>query len=327
MQTRRSFLVMLTATGAVAIASDASAHDYPSRPITIIVPAAAGGPGDIFARIIAARARVALGQPVIVENVGGASGTIGASRAARAAADGYTLVLGNLSTHVLMGAASTTPYDVIKDFEPIALVASNPLVIAARKTMPANDLRGLIAWLKANPGRAAVGTAGPGSLPHLAGLLFESMTGTSLRFVPYRGVSIATQDLMTGQIDMCFDFTVTCLPLVRSGDIKAYAIPGKSRLHAAPEIPTVNEAGLPGFYVAGENSLWAPRATPREAIDKLNSVVVDAFADPAVSQRLAEIGQQIPPRDEQTPEALRSFQQAEIAKWWPIIKAAGIMAG
>ncbi|HEY7302116.1 MAG TPA: tripartite tricarboxylate transporter substrate-binding protein [Xanthobacteraceae bacterium] len=304
----------------------ASAEVYPSRPITIVVPAAAGGPGDAFARIIAEHIRSSLGQPATIENIAGASGSIGAGRVARATGDGYTLVLGNWATHVLNGALFTLPYDVTTDFEPIALIARNPLVISARKTMPANTLRELVAWLKANPDKATAGTSGPGSAMHLAGVLFQKETGARFGFVPYRGAAPAIQDLLGGRIDLYIGLAADCVPQVRADNIKAYAVPAKSRLTAAPDIPTVDEAGVPGLYVSGWTGLWAPKGAPKDIIARLNSVILDTLADPAVRQRLAGMGQEIPLRAQQTPDALRAFQKAEIEKWWPIIKTAGIKA-
>jgi tripartite-type tricarboxylate transporter receptor subunit TctC len=215
---------------------------------------------------------------------------------------------------------------VLKDFEPISLLASNPELILAKKAMPGSDLKGLIAWLKANPQKAAAGTAGVGSPGHVAGIFFQNITGTRYQFVPYRGGSQATQDLVAGQIDMMIEPPTTSLPQVRAGLIKAYAVAAQSRLAAAPEIPTVDEAGLPGFYMSNWYALFAPRGTPKDVISKLTAAVVDALADPAIRSRLADQGQEIPPRDLQTPAGLGAFQKSEIDKWWPIIKAANLRA-
>jgi tripartite-type tricarboxylate transporter receptor subunit TctC len=316
MRTRRMFLasfVFAAALGNVAIAAE---QVYPSRPITIVVPFAAGGPTDTIARIVAEHMRVSLGQPVILENVAGAAGSIGAGRVARAARDGYTLVIGVWGTHVLNGAIYALQYDLLKDFEPISLLASNPMVIVAKKVMPAKDLMELIAWLKANPDRAS----------HVAAIFFQKETGTRFQFVPYRGLAPAMQDLVAGQIDLMIDNPATSLPQARAGTIKAYATTAKARLAAAPDIPTADEAGLPGFNVSQWTALWAPNGTPKDIIAKLNEAVVEALADTNVIARLADLGQYIPPREQQTPEALRAYQKAEIEKWWPIIKAAGIKA-
>jgi tripartite-type tricarboxylate transporter receptor subunit TctC len=275
---------------------------------------------------MAERMQGPLGQPVIVENVTGAAGNIGVGRVARAAPDGYTLVAGIWSTHVVNAAIYTLPYDVLNDFEPILLTSRNAQIIVARKTMPADDLKGLIAWLKANPDMAAVGTSGVGSPQHVFAVLFQNTTGTHFRFVPYRGGVVAMQDLIAGRIDLIFADQTTSLPQVRSGNIKAYAVTGNSRLAAAPDIPTVDEAGLPGFYCSVWNALFAPKGTPKDVIAKLNAAAVSALTEPEVRQRAAEAGQQIVPRDEQTPAALAALQRAEIEKWWPIIKAAGIRA-
>jgi tripartite-type tricarboxylate transporter receptor subunit TctC len=326
MRTRRMFLasfVFAAAFGNVAIAAE---QVYPSRPITMIVPFAAGGPTDTIARTLAEHMRVSLGQPVIFENVTGAAGSIGAGRVARAASDGYTLVIGVWGTHVLNGAIYPLSYDLVKDFEPISLVASNPMVIVARKAIPANDLMELIAWLKANPDKVSAGTTGIGGASHVAAILFQKETGTRFQFVPYRGLAPAMQDLVAGQIDMMIDNPATSLPQVRAGTIKAYATTAKARLAAAPDIPTADEAGLPGFTVSQWTALWAPKGTPSDIIVKLNEAVVASLADKNVLARLADLGQSIPPRDQQTPESLGAYQKAEIEKWWPIMKAANIKA-
>jgi tripartite-type tricarboxylate transporter receptor subunit TctC len=313
--------VFAAAFGNVAIAAE---QFYPSRPITMIVPFAAGGPTDTIARILAEHMRVSLDQPVILENVTGAAGSIGVGRVARAAGDGYTLVIGVWGTHVLNGAIYPLQYDLLKDFEPISLLASNPMVIVAKKVMPAKDLMELIAWLKANPDKASAGTTGTGGASHVAAILFQKETGTRFQFVPYRGLAPAMQDLVAGQIDMMIDNPATSLPQARAGTIKAYATTAKARLAAAPDIPTADEAGLPGFNVSQWTALWAPKGTPKDIIAKLNEAVVESLADKNVLVRLADLGQSIPPRDQQTPESLGAYQKAEIEKWWPIIKAANI---
>jgi tripartite-type tricarboxylate transporter receptor subunit TctC len=269
---------------------------------------------------------VSLGQPVIIENVTGAAGSLAVGRAARSSADGYTISLGNISSHVLNAAFYALPYDVLKDFEPVALLPSNPQLILSKNAIPAHDLKGLIAWLKANPGKASAGTAGVGGVSHVAGVFFQNETGTRFEFVPYRSSTLAQQDLMGGQIDLLFDQAVSALASVRAGKIRAYAVTANARLVAAPDIPTVDEAGLPGFYMSVWNALWVPKSTPKQIIAKLNTAVVDAMADPTVRTRLGDLGLTIPPRDQQTPEALGAFHKAEIEKWWPIIKAANIKA-
>jgi tripartite-type tricarboxylate transporter receptor subunit TctC len=321
---RRIFLAGLMTAGFVSITIDARAQVYPSRPVTMIVPWPAGGPSDGPARILAERMRLALGRPVIVENVSGASGSAGTGRVARATPDGHTIVYGNLSTHVLNGAAFNLPYDVKRDFEPISLLASQSFLIAAKKALPAKNLRELIAWLKANPNKAVQGTGGPGGVPHLAGLLFQKQTGTSFGLVPYRGTALAINDLIAGHLDLMIDTTNNTLPHVRTGKIKAFAITAKSRLMAATDIPTVDEAGLPGFHVSSWQAVFAPKGVPQNVVARLNSAVVEALADPSLRQRFVNFGQQIFPPEQQTPTALAQLHAAEIERWWPIIKAANI---
>ncbi|HLK84823.1 MAG TPA: tripartite tricarboxylate transporter substrate-binding protein [Xanthobacteraceae bacterium] len=307
----------------IATGQPAHSQTYPTRPITVNVPFAAGGPTDTIARVIAQRMSVTLRQSIIIENVTGADGAIGVGRAARAAPDGYLLSVGQWSTHVLNGAAYSLPYDLLRDFEPVALMSTNPLVIVTHKGVPAANLTELIGWLKANPERATVGI---GSMSHrVSAVYFQNLTGTRLTLVPYRGAAPAMQDMMAGQIQLMFDQAATSLPLVRTGSTRPYAVTAATRLAAAPDLPTVDEAGLPGFHIAVWTALWAPHATPRAIIDKLNAAVVEAVADPAVHRRLTEeLGQDIPPREQQTPEALYAYQKAEIEKWWPLIKAANI---
>jgi tripartite-type tricarboxylate transporter receptor subunit TctC len=302
----------------------ALAQAYPSRPVTIIVPFAAGGPTDTLARILHERMRDSLGQPVIVENVPGAAGSIGVGRVARAPPDGYTIGIGQWDTHVLNGAVHPLTYDLLGDFEPISLLPSNPQLIVAKKSMPADDLNGLIGWLRANPDKASQGTAGAGSAAHVSGAYFQKVTGTRFQFVPYRGAAPAMQNLIAGQIELMFDQASNSLPHPRAGMIRAYAVTAKTRLASAPDIPTVDEAGLPGFYISIWRGFWAPRGTPREVIARLNAAVLDALADSRVRQQVADLGQDIPPREQQTPLALGDLQRAEIGKWWPIIEAANI---
>jgi tripartite-type tricarboxylate transporter receptor subunit TctC len=310
-----------------AIGTDRSvAQDYPTRPVTIVIPFPPGGAFDATGRILADRMRSSLGQPVIIENVGGAAGNIGVGRVARATPDGYTLSYGIWSTHVVNAAIYPLSYDVVKDFAPIALLATSPQVIVSSNAVPAKDLRGLIAWLKADPDRATLATVGPGSPPHVAGLLLERLTQTRVRFVPYRGGAPAAQDLLSGQVDLSILQPAVVLPYVRAGRLRAYAVAADARLTTAPEIPSADEAGVPGLHVSTWSSLWAPKGTPREIVMKLNAAVTEALADADVRKRLAEIGQEIPPRAQQTPQALAALQLAEIAKWWPIIKAAHVEA-
>jgi tripartite-type tricarboxylate transporter receptor subunit TctC len=298
---------------------------YPLRPITIVVPFVAAGALDVLGRILAERMRAPLGQTIIVENVPGASGSLGVGRVARAAPDGYTLVIGYWGTHVANGAVYALPYDVQGDFEPISLTVTIPMVIVSKNAAPAKNLPELIGWLKANPDKASAGTTGMGGIEHIGGLLFQSITGTRFQFVPYRGAAPAMQDLVAGQIDLMIVNLTTSLPQVRDGNIKAFAVAAKTRLSAAPDIPTADEAGLPGFYVTGWLGLWAPKGTPKDVISKLNFAAVTALADPTVRTPLADLGMEIFPRDQQTPEALAAYQKAEIEKWWPIIKTANII--
>jgi tripartite-type tricarboxylate transporter receptor subunit TctC len=303
-----------------------AAQTFPSRPITLVVAFAAGGSGDTIARILADHMRTQIGQTIVVENVGGAAGSIGVGRVARAAPDGYTIVAGNWPTHVLNGAIYSLNYDVLKDFEPISLVATESIVIVGRKDFPAAGLKDLIEWLRANPDKASAGTVGPGSVGHIVGVFFQKETGTRFQFVPYRGVGPAIQDMIAGQIDIMFDTSANSLPQVRSGNVKAFAVTSKARLAAAPDIPTVDEAGLPGFHISNWRGLWAPKGTPRDVIAKLNAATRSALADPTVRKRLGDLGQELFPPEQLTPEALGTLQAAEIAKWWPIIKAANIKA-
>ncbi len=315
---------LAVAVAVFGISASAGAQDYPSRPLTMIVPYPAGGVTDALARLFAERMKTPLGQNITIENVGGASGSIGVARAARALPDGYTFLMGNTETNVVNGAALTLSYDVINDFDPIALLPSYRFLIVTKNSVPAKDLKELIGWLKANSDKVTQGTVGAGTVQHLCGLYIQSQIGVRWQFVPYRGGAPAMQDLLAGQFDLMCTATGSFLPLVRNGQIRAYAVTANTRLAAAPDIPTVDEAGLPGIYVSVWNGLWAPKGTPRYAITKLNSAAMDALSDPAVRQRVIDMGLDMPPPGQQTPEALGAYQKAEAEKWWPIAKAANI---
>jgi tripartite-type tricarboxylate transporter receptor subunit TctC len=305
----------------------AQGQTFPSRPVTIVVPFSAGGPTDTLARILVERMKGPLGQNLIIENTTGAAGTLGTARVARAPADGYTLILGHWQTHVVNGATfGSLPFDVVKDFEPISLVADCPVWFVGRASLAPNDLKELIVWLKANNGKTTVGIAGVGGGGDVVGSYFKKNTGTEFQFVPYRGAAPLVQDLVAGQIDLTFGQVAGHLAQFRAGQLKAYAVMAATRWPAAPDTPTIDEAGLPGLYASFWHGLWAPHGTSKDVIARLNAALVDALADPAVQRRFADVGQGTWPRDKLTPEALAVHQKAEVEKWWPIIKTAGIKA-
>lgn len=309
----------------LALVSAATAQNFPSRPITIIVPFAAGGPSDVMARILAERMKTTLGETVLVENVTGAGGSVGVGRAVRSPPDGYTISFGHLGTHVANGAVyNKLGYDLVTDLEPVALLPSNPMIIVSKNAVPAKSLKEFLEWLKAQPSAPTAGTAGAGSGSHIAGLYLENITGIKLQYVPYRGTGPAMNDLVAGQIDLIVDQTSNSIQQVRAGNIRAYAITDSKRVESASDIPTVDEAGLTGFHMTLWSGLWVPKDTPKDVVAKLNAAAVEALNDPAVRKQLENLGLQMPPKDKLTPQALGAWQKAEIAKWWPMIKAANV---
>jgi tripartite-type tricarboxylate transporter receptor subunit TctC len=316
---------LATVAATFAFPNAASSQDYPTRPVTFIVPYGAGGPVDTMARTLSEAMRASLGQPIVIENVTGANGTIGVGRAVKAAPDGYTVSIGNWPSHITNGAIYNLSYDIQRDFVPVARLPQNPYIAVVRKDHPAKDFKELISWLKANPGKATEGTAGVGSGQHISGVYFQKITGTSFQFVPYKaGSSEIIRDLVSGHIDFTFDQAITSLSHIKSGNVKGYAVTSDKRLEAAPDIPTVDEAGAPGVYISTWYGLWVPKGTPQQAVDKLGAAARAAMADPTVRQRLISLGQQIPPPEQQTAAALAAWQKAEIDKWHPLIKEAGI---
>jgi tripartite-type tricarboxylate transporter receptor subunit TctC len=302
----------------------ATADEFPSRPITVVVPFSAGGPSDAMARILAEPMRRSLGEAIIIENMTGAGGSLGVGRAVRSPPDGYTVSFGHLGTHVANGAIYKLGYDLLTDLEPVVLLPSNPMIIVSTNAVPARSLKELIAWIKSRPAPVTAGTAGAGSGSHIAGLYFENVTGITLQYVPYRGTAPAMNDLVAGQIDLMIDQTSNSIAQVRAGTIRAYAITDEKRVDSAAEIPTTDEAGMPGFHMTLWSGLWVPKNTPKPIIAKLNAAAIDALNDPAVRKQLENLGLQMPPADQLSPEALGVRQKAEIAKWWPVIKAANV---
>jgi tripartite-type tricarboxylate transporter receptor subunit TctC len=323
---RRLLTVMVAALVFLAWAGMAAAQNYPTRAMTMIVPFPAGGATDTLARFLAEKMRAILGQPVIIENVAGAAGSLGVARAVRSAADGYTLSIGTSTTHMLTGGLYALQFDLLKDLEPVIQIGSEPLLIVGRKSLPADDLKGLIAYLKANPDKASVGIAGVGATGHLTGISFQKETGTRFQFVPYRGNAPAMQDLLAEQIDFMIEPSSNFKSLVGAGSVRPYAITGRTRLPSSPDIPTADEAGLAGFFASLWYGIWVPKDTPKDIIAKLNATMVQVLADPSVQKRFDELGIQITPLARQSPEALRGFQKAEAERWWPIIKASNLRA-
>jgi tripartite-type tricarboxylate transporter receptor subunit TctC len=319
---RRAILAVLMAL--VPFGTNAFAETFPSHPITIVVPFSAGGPSDAMCRILADRMKLRLGETILIENVTGAGGSIGVGRALRSPPDGYTISFGHLGTHVANGAIYKLGYDVVTDLEPVVLLPSNPMIIVSKNAVPAKTLQELLAWLRSRPTPPTAGTAGPGSGSHIAGLYFENVTGIKLQYVPYRGTAPAMNDLVAGQIDLIVDQTSNSIGQVRAGTIRAYAVTDSTRVEQASDIPTTDEAGLPGFHMTLWSGLWVPKGTPKDVIAKLNAAAVDALNDPAVRAQFENLGLRMPPANQLAPEALGAWQKAEIAKWWPMIKAANV---
>jgi tripartite-type tricarboxylate transporter receptor subunit TctC len=319
---RSAVLAALIATltfGGVAVADN-----FPSHPITILVPFSAGGPSDAMARILAERMKTALGETLLIENVTGAGGSLGVGRAVRSPPDGYTISFGHLGTHVANGAIYKLGYDLVTDLEPVVLLPSNPMIVVSKNAVPARSLKELIGWIKAQPTPVTAGTAGAGSGSHIAGLYFENVTGIKLQYVPYRGTAPAMNDLVAGQIDLMIDQTSNAISQVRAGTIRAYAVTDSKRVDSVLDIPTTDEAGIPGFHMTLWSGLWVPKDTPKDIVAKLNAAAIVALNDPTVRKQLENLGLQMPPSDQLSPQALGVWQKAEIAKWWPMIKAANV---
>jgi tripartite-type tricarboxylate transporter receptor subunit TctC len=316
--------IVAAAFALLAVAGPARADDYPTHPITMVVPFSAGGPTDALARILGKFMETKLGKSIVIENVTGAAGSIGVARVVHAAPDGYTVSIGHLGTHVANGAIYKLGYDLVTDLDPVVLLPSNPMIIVSKKAVPAKSLKELIDWIKAQPSPATAGTAGAGSGSHIAGIYLENLTGVKLQFVPYRGTAPAMNDLIAGQIDLMVDQLSNSIAQVRAGTIRGYAVTDTARAQSAPDIPTADEAGVKGFHMTLWSGLWVPKGTPKEIVAKLNAAAVEAMRDPGVRKQLENQGLQVPPADKLTPEALGAWQKAEVAKWWPMIKAAHV---
>jgi tripartite-type tricarboxylate transporter receptor subunit TctC len=322
---RRRFLELAAASAALPVLPRfARAQAYPSRTITMVVPVPAGGALDTNARLVASGMSKALGQTVVVENVTGAAGSVGAGRVARATPDGYTILYGANVTHVLNPAVLNLNYDVVKDFEPIALVGNTPWLFAVKTDLPVKNLKDLVDWLKSNPDKATFGTAGQGSPSHIGGVLFQQVTGTKFRFIPYRGTAPVIPDLVSGQIDLAILDPITSLPQHRAGKIRIIAVMGKKRGNGSQDIPTGDEQGVKGVYTEPWQGIWAPGKTPKDIVAKLNGAVVSALTDPTIRKRFADQSYDLTAKENLTPEFLARFHQAEMEKWFPIIKAAGL---
>ena len=309
------------AAALAGVVGRASAQTYPARQITLVVPFPPGGSTDVAARIMAEKMRPILGQPVIIENVGGAGGSIAVGRVARAAPDGYTIDIGQWDTHV-GSIIYNLNYDLQKDFEPVGLISVNPQLMVAKKNLPANRLNELVAWMKANPGEAKF--VNQNAAAAITGILMQQLTGTKVTFIPYRGAGPAMTDLVSGHVDLLVVQGAATLPQIRGGTIKAIANLSPRRSASMPDIPTSDETGVPGLYMSGWFGFFAPKNTPKSVIATLNAAMMQVLADPAVKARFAELGLDVASREQQTPEGLAAFQKAEIEKWWPIIKSANI---
>jgi tripartite-type tricarboxylate transporter receptor subunit TctC len=321
---RRRTLLRIATLPAIAWPAVARAQAFPTKPVTIIVPFSAGGPLDTLCRILAEPMQAALGQAVVIEDITGAGGAIGITRVARSPADGYTLISGNQGSHITLGAVQQVSFDLLRDFAPVAMIATNSQLILVRNSLGVATLSELVARAKADPGKLTDGGGGYGTVSHTSLLYFQQLSGTNIQFIPYRGASAALQDLLAGQIDLMIDQPSNSLPHVQAGKVKALAVTAPTRLAAAPDIPTTDEAGLPGFYTSVWQALWVPRGTPDAVIETLNKAVREALADPKVRQRFADLGQEIPPPEQQTARWLAEFQKAEVDKWVPLVKAAKI---
>ena len=319
-------LVIFALAAAIGASSSGTAQSYPSRPITLVVPFSAGGPTDTLARILGERMRKVLGQTVLIYNTTGAGGSIGTGKVVRSAPDGYVVSIGHWGTHVVNGAYYSLPFNLLTDLEPVAMIASNPSIIISKTAVPAKHLKELIAWISANRDKVLMGAGSAGSASHMTAIYFGNMIGVKFHVVPYRGGATALQALLAGEIDLYVPQISNVAGHIKAGKIRAYAVTANTRQAAVPEVPTVDEAGLPGLHISIWHGIWLPKGTPREVVMKLNAAIVETLADPAVQQRFADLGQEIPAREQQTPEALFAHHKAEIDRWWPIIQAAGLKA-